>query len=263
MKIRISSVQFHPTVGDIDGNLKKIALMVNRAAKAGSKLVVLPEICDIGYELKAIAGHARTFPNESTETLSDIARSNNVAIVAGLAEKKSEGLFNASVVFDATGKIVAKYYKTHLCPIPPLNEPTVFKYGPFISDVTDVAGLKLGLTICYDIRFPEVYRKLAVAGAQVIANPSAFPRMRVEQLEICVRARAIENQIFMVSSNFCGTVGGLELGGRSMVVDPNGGILAKANETDEEIVTADVDLDEIERSRKERPVFTQRRTELY
>lgn len=262
MKITTSSVQFNPKIGDVQSNLTKITVLVKKSANAGAKLILLPEICDIGYDLEIIKKTAESFPNASTKKLSEVAKQNDVIIIAGLAERRTEGIFNTAVVFDSDGKIIAKYYKTHLCPIPPLNEPAVFKPGSSLL-LTEIGGIKLGVTICYDIRFPEIYRKLASSGAQIIAVPAAFPKMRIDQLEICARARAIENQLFVMTVNFCGISGQIELGGRSMIIGTGGELLAKAGDDEECVITATVDLDDIEKIRKECPVFTQRRPELY
>lgn len=258
--MKLAAIQFSPKEGDVDNNLKRIERLVDKIA--GAQLIVLPEICDIGYDLNKIKLLAQPFPNQSTDKLSELSRLYDVIIVAGLAEKRDDGIYNTAVVFDRKGKMIAKYDKTHLCPIPPIYEPAVFKAGSKIL-VGNLPGVKLGLTICYDIRFPEVYRRLALDGAEIIVHPTAFPRMRIEQLEMCLRARAIENQLFLISANHCGFNGGIELGGRSMIVGPDGDIRAKASETKEEIITATIDLGDITRSRKERPVFTQRRPELY
>lgn len=262
MKMAVSSIQFSPSLGNIENNLDRISALVARAKKDGARLVVLPEVCDIGYHLDTISRLSEAFPNRSTRRLSSIAKDNDVIMVAGLAERRGDGLYNAAVVLSPEGKIVNKYYKTHLCPFPSLNEPEVFKAGSAIG-VTEVEGIKLGITICYDIRFPEIYRKLALGGAQIIVHPAAFPRGRIDQLEVCLRARAIENQLFAVMANNCGTIGGAEFGGRSMIIGPAGDIKAKAPETEETVITAALDLSEMETLRKEKPVLSKRRPELY
>ncbi|PJA19720.1 MAG: carbon-nitrogen hydrolase, partial [Deltaproteobacteria bacterium CG_4_10_14_0_2_um_filter_43_8] len=100
-------------------------------------------------------------------------------------------------------------------------------------------------------------------GAQIVVHPAAFPRERIDQLEVCLRARAIENQFFAVMANNCGTIGGAEFGGRSMMVGPAGDIKAKASETEEAVITATLDLSEMDLLRKEKPVLSKKRPELY
>lgn len=262
MKITVSSVQFQPKAGCIEENLEQIESFVKKAVSLGSGLIVLPEISDTGYNLDIIKNMATSFPNLSTNRLSEIAKKYHIIIVAGLAEKRNGELYNIAAVFDTNGKLVSQYAKTHLCPYPSMNEPAYFKPGQSIF-VTNVEGIKIGTTICYDIRFPEIYRKLALAGAQIITNSAAFPKIRINHLEICLKSRAIENQVFLVSSNHSGKIGDAVFGGRSMIVGPGGDVRAKASDTDDELITATLDLDEIEIIRKERPVITQRRPEIY
>lgn len=262
MKLTIAAIQFNPQSGKIQHNLKEIERLVENAVKAGTELIVLPEICDIGYDLRFIKKLAEAFPNSSSKRISGLASKFKVIIIAGLAEKRVGKIFNTAVAFDNNGNISAKYRKVHLCTIPPINELSVFTAGEDIS-VSEIAGVKIGFSICYDIRFPELYRKLAVGGAQIVVMPTAFPKSRIEQLEICMRARAIENQFFIVSANHCGKSGDIELGGRSMIVGPEGQILAVADVDTEEVITAQIELDDISKVRKEKPVFTGRRPEVY
>ena len=262
MFMKIAAIQFNAVAGEISRNLAKIEGLVNDAAARVANLIVLPEICDIGYEMGQVVKLAEAFPNRTTDFLGELARKNNVIITAGLAEKKIDGIYNAAVTFDTSGNVAAAYHKTHLCRIPPFDEPKVFRSGSKIF-VKEVEGLKLGFSICFDIRFPEVYRKLATEGAQIVLHPTAFPRSRIEQFEICARARTIENQFFFVSANLCSHSGGVEFGGCSMIVAPNGLVLKKASEIEEDIVIAEVDLSEVERQRRDVPVYSCRRPELY
>lgn len=262
MKLKLAVVQFEPEDGNIEGNLAKIEQYIAKAAANGAKLVVLPEICDIGYNFDEIARKAESSPNKSTAAIAKLAKEKRAIIVAGLAERRKDGLYNTAVIFDSNGDIKAVYDKTHLCPLPPFDEPKVFKPGNSIF-VTEIEGIKLGVTICFDIRFPEVYRKLAGEGAQVIIHPTAFPKIRIGQLEACLCARAIENQYFIATANFCGMSGNVEFGGCSMIVDPSGNVMSEKTMTDEGFALAEIDLAEIEKQRKENPVFSQRRPELY
>lgn len=261
MKVIVSAIQFNPSE-NLEKNLELIDGYIRIAAKSGSKLIVLPEICEFGYNIAAIEKHATQFPNVATKKISGLAKEYGAIIVAGLAEKRLDKLFNTAVVFGPDGGIRAKYDKTHLCKVPPFNEPSLFSHGQSFF-VTDVIGIKIGIAICFDSRFPEVFRKLALMGAQIIVHPAAFPRMRIDQLELCVRTRALENQLFMITANFCGLAGSLEYGGRSMIIDPIGDIRAKAKDLEPEIITSDIDLDDVERFRKEQPIFSQRRPEIY
>lgn len=262
MQLTLAAIQFHPTEAGREENLQCIEKLVEAAAAKKAKLILLPETCDLGYDLQQIQSLAEPFPNRTTTTLSEIARRYRVVLVAGLVERRMRKIYNTAVVIDPSGEIVAQYDKSHLCPIPPLDESSIFEPGNRLV-VTDVLGIKIGITICYDVRFPEIYRKLALGGVQLIVHPTAFPRSRIEQFEVCLRARAIENQIFAMSANQCGNGGACEFGGHSLIVGPSGEVLAQASDTDEAVITATAEFDEIEQVRREKPVFTQRRPELY
>ncbi len=260
--ISVAAVQFCPKPAQVQDNLRCLSGWITQAADQGATLVVLPEVCDIGYEFDAIANLASTFPNESTAFFSDLSRKLHMTIVAGLAERRPDGIYNTAAVFGPNGQIAFQYDKSHLCPYQPLYEPDFFRAGTTIQTV-DVAGVRLGVTICYDIRFPEIYRKLALDGAQIILHPSAFPLKRIDQLEVCARARAIENQVFVVTSNLCGRVDQGEYGGRSMGIGPAGEIRGQVSEQDEGVVVMRLDLAEIAAIRRELPVISMRREELY
>lgn len=262
VKLTLAVIQFHAEEGDREKNLQRLDLLMKTASAKGAKLILLPETCDLGYDLERIPHLAEPFPNRTTTTFSEIARRYGISIVAGLVERRGEKIFNTAVVMDPHGEIVAQYDKSHLCPIPPIDERAIFEAGNRLV-VADILGTRIGITICYDIRFPEIYRKLALNGAQIIVHPTAFPRSRIDQFEVCLRTRAIENQIFIMAANQSGKGSAFEFGGHSMIVGPSGEILAKAGDTEEEVISATVDLDEIEKVRREKPVITQRRPELY
>lgn len=263
MKIKVASIQFNPKPGCVDKNLSKMGRLMSRAVKKGAELIVLPEICDVGYDIRILKKCATTFPNQSTKFFSQFAKSNKVSICAGLMEKRGGKVFNSAVVFSKTGRIIAKYDKAHLFAFPPMvDERKYFDHGTSIV-VCKIGNVRIGLAICYDIRFPELYRIMANKGAQIIVNPTAFARSRIETLRICARVRAIENQYFVITSNFCGWIGSYETGGSSQIIAPGGVVLREGSETKEGIVFAEIDLNEIKKVRKERPVFVRRREDLY
>lgn len=259
---KIACVQFLPKPGDIDHNLKKISLLVAKAAKAGADIVLLPEICEFGYDIPSIKRSASSSPNKTSRRLSSLAKEHNINIVAGVAEKRGKHIFNSAFIFNRKGRLTGKYDKTHLCGLHPFNEPKVFTKGKKIM-VTALDGLKIGISICFDIRFPELYRKMALLGAQLVLHPTAFPFIRIDQFEACIKARAIENQFFIAGANYCGTPGRLKMGGTSLILGLNGETLAKASISKEEIIYADIDVSQVKAIRKERPVFLARRTDLY
>lgn len=262
MDMVISAIQFRPKAGDVEYNLARMSEMIGEAASRGARLAVLPEVADIGYHVPDVRRLAEEFPGPSTKRLSGIAAKNEMTIVCGMAERRLDKFFNTAAVFGPDGRLVMQYDKTHLCPLPPFNEPAAFEYGAKIR-VAEVAGVKLGVSICYDIRFPEVYRRLMLDGAEVVAHPTAFPTIRIDQIEAYMRVRALENQFFMVSANCWGDVGGVDIGGNSMIVAPTGEILARGAATGDSVLTASIDTDDVADIRETMPVVTQRRPEIY
>lgn len=259
--MKIAAVQFSPEPGNIAGNLAKMEEYVRKASKKGVSIIVFPEIADIGYDLPQIKKLATALPCRATAVLSAAARKYKVAIVAGIARKDGKRLLNSAVLFDAKGRMMGCYDKTHLCPIPPINEPAVFSRGKKIG-VYKLGKITVGMAICYDIRFPEVFRKMSLLGANMIFLPTAFPASRIDQLITTLKARAIENQIFMVSANNTGEIADIKFGGHSMIVGPDGDVRAVAG-ISEEMIIADIDIKDVDLSRKKRPIFSERRPELY
>lgn len=262
MEMIVSSIQFRPTVGDVEYNLGRMSELIGEAASRGAKLAVLPEVADVGYHIPHVHKMAVEFPNSSTKRLGELAAKYEMTLVVGMAERRVDKFYNTAAVFGPDGKLVMQYDKTHLCPLPPFNEPAGFAPGEKIR-VADVAGVKLGVSICYDIRFPEVYRRLMLDGAEIVAHPTAFPTIRIDQIEAYMRVRAMENQYFMISANCWGDVGSVDIGGNSMIVSPLGEILARAPSTGDVVLTAEIDTDDVTRIREEMPVVNQRRPEIY
>ena len=154
---------------------------------------------------------------------------------------------------------MGEYDKTHL--FTPMNEHKFFEYGNKITTFS-LDGHKCAVIICYDIRFPELVRSLALEGVEMLFVVSQWPEKRIEHLKTLSRARAIENQMFVAVCNSCGCADKVRFGGNSMIIDPWGDVLASAGET-EEIITADFDFGKIEEIRNSINVFNDRKPELY
>ncbi|MBU4483910.1 carbon-nitrogen hydrolase family protein [bacterium] len=259
--MNVTAIQFTPKDNDLKDNLAKIVRLVDKAAKNKPDLILLPEVSDTGYVLKNISELASEYPNESTNTMSSLAQKHSVIIVAGLLEKKEGKIYNNAVIFNRSGKMVAKYSKTHLCDIPPFNETAFVTPGNEIK-VFEIEGVVIGLTICFDIRFPEIYRKLTLDGAQLILHQAAFPTIRVATLDAAVKMRAVENQVFVVSANYFGKHGGCKFAGHTQIVAPGGNIIKMAKRKNQ-IISAKIDLAEVDRHRNAVPVFYRRREDLY
>ena len=261
--MKISAAQIDCTVGDIEANVRKIGDFCSRAKEAGVELVVFPEMADTGYSMPAIHTHAKPWTDGAVPELRKMAKALSLAIVCGVSERDSDCIYNSQVFIDAKGEIAGSYRKTHLFAMPPADEQMCFSAGGEFK-VFPFGDLRLGLSICYDLRFPEVYRALAVEqGANVFVISSAWPFPRVEHFRTLAIARAIENQSYVVAANRVGTDDGVTCCGSSAIIDPYGVMLASASADREELVMAEVSPEIINSVRKRMTVFEHRRDDLY
>ena len=261
--MKVAAAQISCALGDFDANLRKIRDFASRAKKSGANLVVFPEMSDTGYSMPVIQKHARPWKNGAVNELQKIARENSITIVAGLSEREGDSIFNSQVLVDSKGELLAKYRKTHLVTAAPLDERVCFSPGnEFVT--SKLGDFNVGLSICYDLRFPEMSRALVVKhGANVIVNSSAWPVVRAEHLRILAVARAVENQSYFIVANRIGTDDGVTLCGGSLIVDPGGKILAVGAPDREELIEAEISDDVIDEVRNRVPAFAHRRPELY
>ncbi len=262
--MKVAVAQIDCEVGAIQPNAEKAVDLVGRAAEQGAKVIVLPEIADAGYLLDQVVACATPL-HESPyiAALSKVAAESTMSIVSGVAERDGSDVFNTTVVIDASGSVSATYRKTHLVTAEPMCEHLHMGEGQKFM-VTDVAGVPSGFMTCYEIRFPEVARSLMLAGAQVIYLVSAFPLVRVNHWRILTKARAIENQLYVVAANRVGNDGpDLTFCGVSCVIDPYGVVLTEGSEIDEQLLTADIDIARVEQVRATMKVLQDRRPELY
>jgi omega-amidase len=261
--MKIAAVQISCAPGDLKANLGKIREFSALAKQSGAELVVFPEMIDTGYSMPAIQKHAKPWTDGAVPELQQIARNRLIAIISGVSEREGKSIYNSQVFIDATGKIVAKYRKTHLVSAAPLEERNTFTPGDeFISSA--VAEMRLGLSICYDLRFPEMCRTLVVEHkVNVFINSSAWPFPRLEHLRLLALARAIENQSYLILANRVGTDDGVTFCGSSVIVDPYGAIIAAASADREELIRADISKEVVDLVRSRMAVFAHRRDDLY
>jgi predicted amidohydrolase len=261
--VKIAAAQISCALGDFDANLRKVRDFAALAKKSGAELVVFPEMVDTGYSMPVIQRHAKKWSEGAVPELQKIAKEVSIGIVAGISDRDDSSIFNAQVFVNEQGKILAKYRKTHLVTAAPLDERVCFSPGDeFVSCKID--KLNVGLSICYDLRFPEMARTLVVdRGANVIVNSSAWPVVRAEHLRILSLARAVENQSYFIIANRVGTDDGVTFCGSSVIVDPSGAILAAASPDREELIEAEISEQLIADVRSRVTVFAHRRAELY
>jgi predicted amidohydrolase len=268
--MRVAAVQLNSTA-DFERNLERADRFTRAAAADGAQLVVLPEKWSALGRGEALRAGAQPLDGPAIGWARAVARELGIDLVAGsISERRDDEprLRNTSVHVGPDGEIRATYRKVHMFDV--IVEGTVYRESEHEEPGEELAvseaagGVELGLSICYDLRFPEVYRILAIRGARIFSVPAAFtvPTTR-DHWEVLLRARAIEDQAFVIAANQIGEhEPGVRSGGRSMIVDPWGIVLALAADREGPIV-ADLDLDAQERIRRELPALANRRPAAY
>jgi predicted amidohydrolase len=257
---------------DKEQNLSAAERLIDEAVGGGAKLVALPEHFSCGGLAQIQRESAEPIPGPTVERLREKAGSAGIYLVAGsLAERvpDSDRVFNTSVLINPRGEIAAAYRKIHLFDAelndqPAVRESDFFQAGDSIVAARTDYGT-VGLTVCYDLRFPEVYRALAVGGAEIIFVVSSFMASTGRyHWEPLLRARAIENQVFIVAPDQAGPVPGTSVlrYGHSVIIDPWGTVLAQASDR-EGVITTEIDLERLAAVRRQLPSLAGRRPEVY
>ena len=261
--MKIAAAQIACAVGDVAANVRKLREFAKRATESGADWVVFPEMSDTGYVMSVIREQASRWNEGAVPALQQTARALSLGIICGVSERTEECIFNSQIVIDSRGELAGRYRKAHLFSPSPIEEHLCFSAGGELVSLR-VDGSCFGLSICYDLRFPEFYRALAVNhGANVLIISSAWPFPRVEHLRTLALARAIENQSYVILSNRVGTDGGVTFCGSSAIIDPYGVVVAAASVDREELILAEVS-DEVLRTVRDRmPTFEHRRPEVY
>jgi predicted amidohydrolase len=268
--VRAAAIQLNANQ-DTDRNLERADRLVRAAAARGAELVALPEKWTVLGTREQMQAGAQTLDGPAISWARSIAAELEIDVLAGSMYERipdREKGANTSVHVGPDGEIKAVYRKIHLFDVEVdgavYAESSTEDPGDEIVVSGLASGMTLGLSVCYDLRFPELYRILALRGAEVITVPSAFtlPTTR-DHWEVLVRARAIENQCFVVAANQIGDhPGGLRSGGRSLIVDPWGLVLAGAGDTETAIV-ADLDMESLRDIRRRLPSLARRRPDAY
>lgn len=267
--MRAAVVQMH-VVPDVSENLSTAATLVRNAAAAGAKLIVLPEMVDFSGDDSQIPTIKTDIPGPVSNHFAELARELGIWLQAGSIHENIPGenrTYNTALLFNPQGEEVARYRKLHLYDVQipgrvdAMESATVAPGSEVVTG--DIDGRTAGLTICYDIRFPELYRELANRGAEIVFLPAAFMLFTgKDHWEPLIRARAIENQCFMLASGTQGVYpDGRATYGRSMIVDPWGTVLATAADGTG-FAIADLDFEALDRIRTELPSLANRRREI-
>ncbi|UCF31006.1 MAG: carbon-nitrogen family hydrolase [bacterium] len=256
---RIHLFQWRIIPGQVDGNLGRADDLLGECRPREGDLVVLPEMFSSGFFYQDL-------PRMADETervlawMSERAAGSGSAIVGSVPVHRSGGIANSMIFVDGTGRVQGSYDKVHLFPLS--GEDRSFSEGDRTVCVL-WNGIPSGLLICFDLRYPEMARKLCLEGVQLILVSAQWPASRIGHFRDLVRVRAMENQLLVAAANSCGEdAAGLLLGGRSRVADPMGRVIGEL-EGDEGILSVAVDLEGVDRTRKEFPVLSLRRPDVY
>ncbi|WP_303720714.1 carbon-nitrogen family hydrolase [Malonomonas rubra] len=255
--LRAAAIQFNIELGYIDANLDQAIAALRRVSSQGAKLAVLPEMWSCGYDYRNLTELAKETPRVLKEIQTE-CRKLGLVTVGSLPELENGSIYNTAYIID-NGEQVDSYRKLHL--FSTMREDQFLGPGNRSLVVKTSLG-RLGIAICYDLRFPELFRKLALEGAEIICLPAEWPKPRQEHWKTLLRARAIENQVFVVAANCCRVQGKLDFFGLSQLVSPLGNILAIAGEEDTELV-ADFDFTEMEKYRAQINILADRRADIY
>ncbi|AET66457.1 putative amidohydrolase [Desulfosporosinus orientis DSM 765] len=251
-------------------NLDQAALMLEKAARDGAQLAVLPEMFNCPYDIHCFRDYAETIPSgETTVRLAELAQAHKLFLVGGsIPELAGELLYNTCVVFNPRGEIIVKHQKVHLFDVCVKNgikftESEVLAPGNSAT-IFETPWGKFGVEICYDIRFPELTRKMAKNGANVVFVPAAFNMTTgPAHWELLFCSRALDNQIFMLGGSPArDSQSSYVAYGHSLAVDPWGQVMAQLDEKPG-ILLVDLDLAQINETREAIPVWRQRREDLY
>ncbi|WMI72169.1 carbon-nitrogen family hydrolase [Aminobacterium sp. MB27-C1] len=258
---KIALLQMDIAFADPVANRNKAEEMICEAVKGNPDVICLSETWNVGFFPKENLKDLADVDGQPTkELLGRLASKYKVNIVGGsVANRRGDKIYNTGFVFDREGKCIAEYDKIH--GFSPSGEHTYFEGGSKLCTF-ELDGIKAGMIICYDMRFLELVRTLALDGIQILFIPAQWPHPRLKHWKTLAMARAIENQMFVAAINGVGTANDLKFCGNSMLIDPWGEILVNAGE-DEKIVMAEADFSIVEDIRERINVFRDRKPEFY
>lgn len=255
---------------DKTANLQKAEQMIQQAVKQGANLVILPEIFNAPYQTNTFRDYAEEYPGPSTEMLSRAAARHNICLVGGsIIELDAAGrIYNSSYIFGDNGELLGKHRKVHLFDVDvagviTFKESEVMTPGNEITMI-DYHGFRFNVMVCYDIRFPEWSRAASLEGANLLVVPGAFNMSSGPSFwELMMRTRAIDNQVYVAAASPARNMSSsYHAWGHSMIVNPWGRILVEAG-IEEEVITASFDPDYMKQVRREMPLLSHRRQDLY
>lgn len=259
-KIRISLIQMNIIPGNPKVNREHAVHLIEQAAAQEPDVVVLPEMWTTAYQLENISEICDQGGIPTLDILSKHAKDMEMNIVAGsFASMENAKVYNTAYVFNRKGDNIAKYQKIHLFKL--MEEHKYIESGSNHC-IFEIDGIRCGIIICYDLRFPELTRKLALLGIKLLFVPAQWPAARLDHWQTLLKARAIENQIFIAAVNRAGTDLQDEFAGGSMIINPWGEIVAQGGHK-EQIITAEIDLSKIEEAKSKIDILGDRVPKTY
>jgi omega-amidase len=259
MNLTISLAQMDIALGNPEANLEKAAALTAESARRGSNLVVFPEMWTTGMDWPNLDRLAAK-QEDIVKRVAALARQHKIWINGSMLTRDEQRQpTNTSILFDPQGEQAGVYRKIHLFGV--MDEDKYLAAGQQLTTVETSWG-QSGLAICYDLRFAEMFRTYALQGVNMVYIPAEWPHPRLAHWQILLRARAIENQMYMVAVNRVGSDGTYQFFGHSAIIDPWGNTIIEGGET-EVLLTATIDTDEVTTVRQKIPVFQDRRPELY
>jgi predicted amidohydrolase len=260
MKAKVSVIQFQPKIADPEENIRRLEPLFQAAH--GSRVVVLPELSNAGYNFEGYdeaRQYSEVIGKEGIfqDYLLGQAKARNIFIVSGINERDGDRLFNTSILVGSSG-IMGKYRKAHLF----MNEKDIFQKGDAGFPVFDLGGFKIGMMICFDYLFPEPWRLMAQQGADLICHPSNLLTMNAHR---CLPGLSLMNRIYIATANRFGTERSITFSGLSVLSDPLGNTIAMASPHKSEIISTEIDT-ELSRNKMitmRNHVFDDRRPEIY
>jgi len=254
-------IQMNMLLGEPDYNFDHAVSLVRKAAESKPDVITMPETWNLGFFPKYSPNSpADKEGNRTKRVLGALAKEHGVNIIAGsVITRYDDNIFNTSYTFDRQGCLVASYNKAHL--FSPMGEDLHFSKGGHLSTF-ELDGVRCGIAICYDIRFPEMIRTMSLTTIDILFVVAQWPQARLEHWQTLNKARAIENQIFVCCTNSVGTAGDVRYGGHSAVISPWGDILREGGDF-EEIISEEMDLSIVEGIRTGMNIYRDRRPELY
>lgn len=257
MNVKVALIQMDIALGDKMANITH-ARDLTRNLK-GANIILLPELWSTGYDLKRAEVLAEGLAGETIQYMCVTAKETGAYVGGSILASREGGVYNTFVLVSPAGEVVSTYDKAHLFRL--MQEDVYLAPGKAFT-TADLGFASAGLAICYDLRFPEIFRYYADKPVDMMLLVAEWPLPRLEHWRTLIRARAIENQCFVLACNRVGTDSANTFFGHSMIVDPWGEILAEGNR-EEAVLTAELDMTTIAAARNRIPVLTDRRKDLY